>query len=89
MKRRFFLDVVVGQCTTILELLASKDQTLLIGRDALLVLDLRLHIVDGIRRLDLKGDGLSGDYVKVLAYDNSFICNIPAAFKEARTTYGS
>jgi len=27
------LDVVVGQCTTVLELLASKDQTLLVGRD--------------------------------------------------------
>jgi hypothetical protein len=31
---RLFLDVVVGQCATILQLLAREDQTLLIRRDA-------------------------------------------------------
>ena len=33
------LDVVVRKCTAILELLASKDETLLIGRDSFLILD--------------------------------------------------
>ena len=53
------LDVVVTQGTTILELLTSKDQTLLIRRDSFLVLDLGLNVVNGIRRLDIKSDGLS------------------------------
>merc|ERR1719232_215115 len=52
----FFLDVVVGQGPAILELLAGKDQPLLIRRDALLVLDLGLDILDGITGLDLEGD---------------------------------
>ncbi|KAI2868194.1 hypothetical protein CBS115988_10848 [Aspergillus niger] len=59
-KSGFFLDVVVGQGTAILQLLTSEDQTLLVRGNALLVLNLGLHIVDGVRRLHLKGDGLSG-----------------------------
>jgi len=53
------LDVVVGEGTTILELLACEDQALLVGGDALLVLDLGLDIVDRVRGLDLKGNGLT------------------------------
>ena len=44
---------------TILELLAREDQALLVGRDALLVLDLLLHVVDRVRRLDVERDGLT------------------------------
>lgn len=40
MEGRLLLDVVVGQGSAILELLSGKDQTLLVGRDSLLVLDL-------------------------------------------------
>merc|ERR1712189_73161 len=43
MEGGFLLNVVVGQSATILQLLARKDQTLLIGRDALLVLDWLSH----------------------------------------------
>ena len=53
------LDVVVGESAAILKLLAGKDQALLIRGDALLVLDLGLDIVDGVRGLDLEGDGLA------------------------------
>merc|ERR1719507_124787 len=53
------LDVVVGQSPAILQLLAGEDQPLLIRGDSLLVLDLRLHILDGVRRLHLEGDGLA------------------------------
>jgi hypothetical protein len=53
------LDVVVAQCASILQLLASKDQSLLVWGNSLLVLDLGLHIVDGVRGLNLEGDGLS------------------------------
>lgn len=62
MEGGLLLDVVVGQGAAILQLLASEDQTLLIRGDALLVLDLALDVVDGIARLDLKGDGLAGNY---------------------------
>src|SRR6185503_1618463 len=55
------LDVVVRQGAAILKLLPSKDQTLLVRGDALLVLDLRLHVVNGVRRLHLQGDGLAGE----------------------------
>jgi hypothetical protein len=56
---RLLLDVVVRERAAVLELLARKDQTLLVGRNALLVLDLALHVVDGVGGLNLEGDGLS------------------------------
>ena len=40
MKGGLLLDVVIGKSATILELLAGEDESLLIGRDAFLVLDL-------------------------------------------------
>ena len=61
MKGRFLLDVVVGQSATVFQLLTSKDKTLLVRRDTFLILDLGLDIVDGIRGLNLEGDGLSGE----------------------------
>ena len=59
MQSGLLLDVVVRQSTPILKLLASKDQTLLIRRDTFLVLNLGFDIVNCIRRLDLKSDGLA------------------------------
>ena len=53
------LNVVVRESAAILELLASKDQALLVGGNALFVLDLRLDIVDGVRRLHLQSDRLA------------------------------
>ena len=58
-KRALLLDVVVGERVAVLQLLAGKDQTLLVRGDALLVLDLRLHVVDAVPRLDLQRDGLA------------------------------
>ena len=59
MECRFLLDVVVAQRAAVLELLAREDQALLVGRDALLVLDLLFHVVDRVRRLDVERDGLA------------------------------
>ena len=59
MERGLLLDVVVRQRAAVFELLSREDEALLVGGDALLVLDLRLHVVDGVGRLDLKGDGLA------------------------------
>lgn len=61
MKGRLLLDVVIRQGAAIFQLLAGEDKALLIRGNAFLVLDLALDVVDGIRRLDLKGDGLAGD----------------------------
>merc|ERR1719148_519012 len=54
-----FLNVVVTQCTPILKLLTSKDETLLVRGNTLLVLNLRLHVVNRVRGLNIKGDGLA------------------------------
>merc|ERR1719369_1249847 len=52
------LDVVVRKGAPIFQLLPSKDKTLLIRWDALLILDLSLHILNSIRRLHFQGDSL-------------------------------
>jgi len=61
MKSGFLLDVVVGQSATVFQLLASKDQTLLVGRDAFFVLDFCFDIFNGVAGFNFKGDGLSGE----------------------------
>ena len=53
------LDVVISQGPAILELLAGKDEPLLVRGNALLILNLGLDIVDGVRTLHLEGDGLA------------------------------
>jgi hypothetical protein len=55
------MDLLVAQGATVFELLAGEDQALLVGRDALLVLDLGLDIIDGVRGLDLESDGLASE----------------------------
>merc|ERR1719198_2621381 len=59
MERRLLLDVVIRKRAAVLELLTREDEALLIRRNALLVLDLLLHVVDRVRRLDVEGDRLT------------------------------
>ena len=59
MERRLLLDVVVAQRAAIFELLARKDEPLLVRRDALLVLDLGLDVLDRVARLDFQRDRLA------------------------------
>merc|ERR1719424_476368 len=61
MERRLLLDVVVREGAAVLELLARKDEALLVGRDPLLVLDLGLHVLNRVRGLHLEGHGLAGE----------------------------
>ena len=61
MKGRLLLDVVVREGPAILELFSSKDEPLLIRRDSLLVLDLRLDIINCVRWLNLQGNGLASE----------------------------
>ena len=60
-KGGLLLDVVVRKRSAVLELLSGEDESLLIGRDSFLVLDLSLDSFDGVRRLNIEGDGLSGE----------------------------
>ena len=48
---RFLLDVIVGQCPAILQLLSCEDQSLLIGWNAFLLLHFLFDILDGVARL--------------------------------------
>ena len=59
MKGRLLLDVVIGEGAAILQLLASKDKTLLIRGNTLLILNLGLDIVNGVRGLNLQRDRLA------------------------------
>ena len=61
MESRLLLDVVVGESPSVLQLLASEDQPLLIWGDSLLVLDLGLDVLNAIGGLDLEGDGLPSE----------------------------
>ena len=49
--RAFLLDVVVRQCLPVYGLLSFEDQSLLVGMNAFLVLDLCLRMVDGVTGL--------------------------------------
>ena len=59
MEGTLLLDVVVGQRAAILQLLAGEDQTLLLRRDALLVLNLGLHVLNSVGTLNIEGNCLS------------------------------
>ena len=61
MEGGLLLNVVVGEGAAILELLSGENQTLLVRGDALLILNLGLHVLNGVRRLHLKGDGLASE----------------------------
>ena len=60
MESGLLLDVVVREGAAVFKLLSGENQTLLVRRNAFLVLNLRLDIVDGVGGLHLEGDGLSG-----------------------------
>ena len=58
-KSRLLLDVIVLEGAALFELLAGEDEALLIRRDAFLVLDLGLDVVDGVVGFNFKGDVLA------------------------------
>merc|ERR1711946_102553 len=60
-KGALLLDVVVRKGSSILKLLSSKDQPLLVWGNSLLVLDLGLDILNGVRWLNLQSDGLASE----------------------------
>jgi len=58
MKGRLLLDVVVRKGTTVLQLFASENKTLLVWRDAFFVLNLLFYILNGIGAFNFEGNGL-------------------------------
>lgn len=48
MQSGLLLNVVIAEGAAILELLSGKDQALLVGRDAFLILDLGLDVINGV-----------------------------------------
>jgi len=61
MKSALLLNIIIRKGTTILQLLSCENKALLVRRDSFLILNLRLHIVDGVRRFDFQSDGLSSE----------------------------
>merc|ERR1712179_279130 len=61
MKGALLLDVVVRKSSSILKLLSSKDQPLLVWGNSLLVLNLGLDIFNGVRWLNPQSDGLASE----------------------------
>jgi len=59
MQGRLLLNIVVRKGAAVLQLLSSEDQTLLIWGNSLLVLDLGLDVLDGVRGLDIQSNRLS------------------------------
>ena len=55
------LDVIVSERAGIVELLAGKDESLLVAGDALPVLDLLLDAFDGVVGLNVEGNSLSSE----------------------------
>jgi hypothetical protein len=59
MEGGLFLDVVVLESATVLELLSSEDESLLVWGNTFFILDLGLDGFDGVGLLNFKGDGLA------------------------------
>ena len=53
------MDVVVGEGSTVFELLSGEDKSLLVWWDTFFVLDLGLDVFNGVCWLDIEGDGLT------------------------------
>ena len=57
----FLLDVVIGEGLFIFKLLASKDETLLIRRNTLLILDLLLNVSDIVGSFSVESNSLASE----------------------------
>ena len=77
MESRILLNVVVGEGSVVHELdsRGTEDESHLIGRDALLVLDLCLDVFNGVRGLDLKGGDLSSEMLNEELHSD-FVLNL-------------
>jgi hypothetical protein len=58
-KGALLLNIIIGEGATVLKLFASKNKALLVGWDTLLVLNLRFHIINSVRRFNFERDSLA------------------------------
>uniref|UniRef100_A0A8R7R6K0 Uncharacterized protein n=1 Tax=Triticum urartu TaxID=4572 RepID=A0A8R7R6K0_TRIUA len=65
-KGGLLLDVVVSEAAATVQLLTGKDKALLVRGDALLVLDLGLDIVNGVRTLNPRVTYACMEYVCIM-----------------------
>jgi len=75
---RLLLDIKICESSAILELLARKDEALLVGRNSFFVLNLGLYILNSITRLYLECDRLAR---QSLDEDLHFITQRPSALR--------
>ena len=78
MERRLLLNIVVSERAAVLKLLAREDEALLIRRNALLVLDLLLHILDRVAGLHVERDGLARERLHENLHGLFLCCSICA-----------
>ncbi len=68
------MNVVIAESPPILELLACEDQSLLLRRNPLFVLDFRLDILNRVIRLDVEGYRLSRESFDESVFVCHFVC---------------
>jgi len=59
MKSAFFLDIVVREGSAVFQLLSSENESLLIRRDTLFVLNFSLDIINSVRGFDIESYSLT------------------------------
>ena len=72
-QRGLLLNIVVTQSTPVVELLAGEDEALLVGRHALLVLNLLLDVVDGVARVHVEGGGAAHESLDEDLYVEEYV----------------
>ncbi len=60
-KGGLFLDVIIAKGPPILELFAGENEPLLLRRNPLLILDLRLDILDCVIGVDVESNGFASE----------------------------
>ena len=80
---QLLLNVIVQQGATVLKLLASKDEALPIGRNALLVLNFCIDVVNCVRRFDLEGDHLAHEGLYKVIFQPSVMRSCSPVFAHA------
>jgi len=59
MEGAFLLNVIVTQSSAVFQLFSGEDESLLIGGNTFLVLNLGLDIINGVAGFNIKSDGLA------------------------------
>ncbi|CAL6077554.1 Conserved_hypothetical protein [Hexamita inflata] len=69
------MDVVVGQNTSIVELLSGENETLLVWRDGFFVLNLTLQVLNSVSRLHVESDDFLCQSFQIFLVSNKFMRN--------------